>query len=140
MGMTRVSASSVRIAEHQKGPVVAVAFAGSYLPGSGGNEFAHDMVTHVSAMLDTTNAVAVLFDLRNLEYESGDAICGLVWPLREGASHFRPSAIVATGGTARALEPLLGPNWLFGIAGTKMFGAMPEAVAHLEKMLGGKAG
>jgi len=138
--MTRVRASSIRIAEHPGGPLIAVAFAGEYPPGSSGNEFARDMVSYLESTLGATNAAAVLFDFRNLDYTFGDAICALARPLRLATSRLRPSAIVASGPTAHALEPLLGPNWLFGIVGTKMFSAMPEAIAYLEEMLAREAG
>jgi hypothetical protein len=125
----------MRIAKHREGPVVAVAFAGKYPPGSGGNECARDMVSHLSSVVGETSAAAVLLDFRNLDYTYGDAICGLARPLRWTESRFRPSAIVATGATAEALEPLLGPGWLFGVVGTKMFRDMPEAIAYLEEVL-----
>ena len=55
-------------------------------------------------------------------------------PILADAS-FRPSAIVASGRTARALEPLLSPQFIFGIAGTKMFRSMPEALGRLKRVL-----
>jgi len=55
----------------------------------------------------------------------GPTVCG-----------FRPSAIVASGRTACSLEPLLGPQFVFGVAGTKMVNTIPEALNHLKHMLG----
>jgi hypothetical protein len=55
-------------------------------------------------------------------------------------SRIRPSAIVAGGRTARSLEPLLGPQFIFGAVGTRMFSTIPEALNHLEQVLGQEAG
>lgn len=138
--MSRITSTSERIAQHQNGPILAVAFAGEYPAGSEGNECAGEMVTYLRSVLSATDAAAVLFDFRDLDYTWGDAIGGLAWALRESATRFRPSAIVATGGTARALEPLLGDHFVFGVVGTKMFASMPEAIAHLESILGQETG
>ena len=140
MRMSKITASSTHIPQRDRGPIVAVTFVGDYPPGSEGNECATEMVTYVRSVLSSTNATAVLFDLRDLHYTWGDAIGGLAWALREQATNFRPSAIVASGGTARALEPLLGPQFIFGVAGTKMFGSMGEAVHHLERLLDQETG
>jgi hypothetical protein len=98
------------------------------------------MVSYLRSVLATTNAAAVLFDLRRLQYTWGDAIGGLAWALREGAARFRPSAIVASGRTARSLEPLLGPQFIFGAVGTKMFSTIPEALDHVQQVLGPQTG
>jgi hypothetical protein len=135
MEMSKVTATSEQILRQHAGSILAVAFAGKYPPGSDGNECAAEMVAYVRSVLSTTNAAAVIFDLRNLNYTWGDAICGLALALLEEHASFRPSSIVATGPTARALEPLLSPKYIFGVAGTKMFGNMPDAVGHLERVL-----
>jgi len=136
METTRLTPSFEQILHHERGPVVAVAFTGSYPPGSQGNDHAATMVAYLRYVLSATKPVAVLFDFRALEYTWGDAIGGLALALREDSTGFRPSAIVAGARTARALQPLLGPHLPFGIAGTKMLGSMPEAIAHLESALG----
>jgi hypothetical protein len=119
---------------------MAVDYDGEYPSGSAGNECAGEMVTYLRSVLSTTDAAAVIFDFRDLYYTWGDAIGGLAWALQKRATGFRPSAIVATGDTARALEPLLGEHFVFGVFGTKMFNSMPEAIAHLEGILGQETG
>jgi hypothetical protein len=120
---------------------VAVAFAGKYPPGSAGNDCAAEMVSYLRSVLATTNAAAVLFDLRWLQYTWGDAIGGLAAALlKEGTTTIRPSALVAVGRTARSLEPLLGPQFIFGMAGTRMFSTIPEALDHLKLVLGRESG
>jgi hypothetical protein len=133
--MSELTATSEQILQYDAGPLVAVAFFGKYPPGSDGNQCAAEMITYLRSVLNATAAAAILFDFRALDYTWGDAIGGLAWALRVDAATFLPSAIVATGPTARALEPLLGPKFIFGIAGTKMFGSMPEAVGYLEHVL-----
>ena len=136
MKSRKITATSEQIAQHKAGPIVTVVFAGDYPPGSEGNDCAAQMVTYLRSVLTTTNAAAVIFDLRGLQYTWGDAIGGLAWELREHAARFRPSAIVARGRTARALAPLLGPQFIFGVAGTRMFTTIPEALTHLKQLLG----
>jgi len=132
-----ITATYELVAQYDNGPIVTVAFAGNYPPGSAGNGCAAEMVSYLHSVLATTNAAAVLFDLRSLDYTWGDAIGGLAAALlsREGAARFRPSAIVASGRTAHALEPLLGPPSIFGVVGTRMFGTVPEALNHLKQLL-----
>ena len=136
MESRKITATSEQIAQHNAGPIVTVAFAGDYPAGSEGNDCAAEMVSYLRSVLTTTNAAAVLFDLRGLQYTWGDAIGGLAWELREHAARFRPSAIVASGRTARSLEPLLGPQFIFGMVGTIMFSTIPEALNHLNQQLG----
>ena len=121
------------------GPKVAVKFAGDYPPGSNGNDCAMEMVSYLRSVLATTNAAAVLFDLRALQYTWGDAIGGLAGALLERSARIRPSAIVATGRTARSLEPLVGSQTIFGVAGTRTF-SIPEALDHLKQALGQETG
>ena len=141
MESRNITASSERVAQHSAGPIVAVAFAGNYPPGSAGNDCAAEMVLYLRSVLATTNAAAVLFDLRRLRYTWGDAIGGLAAALlKEGTTPTRPSAIVAAGLTARSLEPLLGPQFIFGVAGTRMFSTIPDALNHLKQVLGQESG
>jgi hypothetical protein len=136
METRKITATSEKIAEHNSGPILVVAFAGSYPPGSAGNDCAAEMVSYVRSVLVTTNAAAVLFDLRRLQYSWGDAIGGLAYALRDGDSQrFRPSAIVAIGSTARSLEGLLGPQCIFGVIGTRMFSTIRAAVNYLQEVL-----
>jgi hypothetical protein len=94
------------------------------------------MIDYFRSVLVATNAAAVLFDFQSLQYTWGDAIGGLALPLLQaGTGHVRPSAIVAQGRTADALVPLLGPQFIFGVVGTRMFDNIPEAVEHLHRAL-----
>lgn len=136
--MSKLTATSEQILRQHGGPILAIAFAGMYPPGSEGNECAAEMVAYVRSALSTTNTAAMLFDLRNLDYTWGDAIGGLAVALMEKNASFRPSAIVAVGPTARALEPLLSRRFVIGFAGAKMFDNVPDAVSHSERVL--KAG
>lgn len=128
------SARFEQIGERPIGPLVAVAFGGTYPPGSDGNEFALEMVAFVRAVVAKTNPNAVLFDLRGLNYTWGDGICSIVTPLLK-AKRFTPSAIVASGDTARALRPFAQPRSLLGVAGAMIFETREEAVAHLNGVL-----
>src|SRR5262245_46127175 len=114
--MNNLTSLSEELFRHKSGPVLRVAFGGKYPPGSDGNGFAAEMVDYLRSVLAVSNASAILFDLRNLDYAWGDAICGLALALRKDRV-FRPSAIVAGDHAARALEPLVGPRTVFGIAG-----------------------
>jgi len=127
-----------QVLEHERGPVVAVTFPGTYRPGSEGNDDAATMVAYLRYVLSATKPAAVIFDVRDLEYSWGDGIGGLALALFERSTSFCPSAIVAVGPTARSLQPLLDRPFAFGIAGTKMFGTVPEAIAHLERALATK--
>lgn len=134
--MTGLTARYEHLAETPAGPLLAVVFGGTYAPGSEGNAFAREMVDYLRSILSDRKPAAVLFDLTALDYVWGDAIGGLAIPLmekdEESGTRFLPSAIVATGQTARALRPLLERRFVFGLAGTKLFGTRQEAVAYLE--------
>jgi hypothetical protein len=140
MKAERIKFASEQIGQHASGLIVAVSFAGNYLPGSEGNASAVEMTDYLRSVLVATNAAAVLFDFRSLQYTWGDAIGGLALALRAGTGHVRPSAIVAQGRTADALVPLLGPQFIFGVVGTRMFDNIPEAVEHLQQALAQQAG
>jgi hypothetical protein len=77
----------------------------------------------------------VIFDLLGLEYEWGNAICGLALPLVRKDRSFRPSCIVAQGKTAAALRGLLLPSTIFGLAGTQLLESAEEALGLLETRL-----
>jgi hypothetical protein len=136
----KIAATSEQVAEHNAGPILTVAFAGNYPSGSDGNNCSAEMVSYLRSILVTTNAAAVILDLRRLQYIWGDAIGGLALALGVDAPRFRPSAIVASGPTARSLEPLLGAQFIFGVVGTRMFSTIPEALNHLEQVLGQESG
>jgi hypothetical protein len=110
MESQKITATSEQVAQHKAGPIVAVAFAEDYPAGSEGNDCAAEMVSYLRSALATSNAAAVLFDLRKLQYTWGDAIGGFAWALQEHAARIRPSAIVAGGRTARSLSRYSVPN------------------------------
>jgi hypothetical protein len=114
---------------------VAVSFRGLYPPGSLGDEHAHQMRDYLAAVVAEAEPAAALLDLTALEYEFGDALGGLALPLQTRAKGCRPFCIVATGRTAEAVRPLVGPNWLIGILGGKLFETRQEAVAYLATRL-----
>ena len=128
-----------QVLEHARGPVVAVAYSGHYPPGSSGNHEARTMAAYLLYVLVATEAVAVVLDLRNLGYTWGDEINQLALALRDKGGFFRPSAILAAGPTADALRPLLDRHFVFGVAGTRMFQTMPEALDHLVGAISGRS-
>jgi hypothetical protein len=122
------------------GPIVAVNLTGTFGPGSEGNPFAVEIAGYLRSTIQQTLPVAGLFDLTELDYVWGDAIAGLAMPLmvEKDPIHFLPSAIVVTGHTAQALQWLLEPRCLFGIAGIRLFSTREEAVADLQATLSGR--
>jgi hypothetical protein len=124
-----------RIAETPKGPIVALVFRGTYRPGSAGNEFAQEMISFLNSVLADENPAAVMFDLTALDYVWGDGIARLAMPLLDKSSRSRPAAIVAIGGTAVAIKPLLQPGWLPSLAGMRLFDSRREAVAYLQRAI-----
>src|SRR2546421_9228012 len=135
LGMPLVECHHERVCESPQGPVVAVAFRGLYPPGSLGNEHVRQMRDYVAAVVAEAEPAAALLDLTALDYEWGDALAGLALPLRTGATGCRPFCIVATGRTAKAIRPLVDPNWLLGVLGGKLFETRDEAVAYLAARL-----
>lgn len=133
--MSNLSSSLEKLGDHPRGPLIAVNFSGVYPPGSAGNEFARAMVEFLRSALATTPACGVVLDLTQLDYVWGDAIGGLAIPFLAGGEVFRCAAIVATGRTARALEPLLGPNFLMGVAGMQLAETKQQALAIVEEAL-----
>jgi hypothetical protein len=97
------------------------------------------MIGFLQSILDETRAAGVIIDLTSLDYVWGDTIGGLAMPLRKGA-RVRPAVIVAAGRTADALQPLLEPNLLLGIAGVRLVRTRQEALAYLDQVLGHHAG
>lgn len=132
--MAEMTANFEQIGGGPNRPLVAVAFSGIYLPGSQGNECGLAMIDFLRSVLAKTKLAGILFDLTALDYVWGDTIAGLAMPLFEKGKGFRPSVIVATGRTARALGPLLEPRILLGLAGMKLFDSRDEALAHLQRL------
>lgn len=129
-----------RVGDRLGGSVIAVSFAGVYPPGSAGSEFGKAMIGFLQFILDETRAAGVIIDLTSLDYVWGDTIGGLAMPLREKGKRVRPAVIVAAGRTADALQSLLEPNFLLGIAGVRLVRTRQEAVAYIDRVLGHHAG
>ena len=115
--------------------IIRCSFGGLSLLGSEGNPMAGEMKRLVAEAVQDLCPAAVVFDLSDLEYSWGDAICQIVVPLMRKDGSFVPSAIVATGGTATALSPLLEPNFLLGLADSRLCPSCDEAVAYLGREL-----
>ena len=133
--MADLTTSWALVSEPGEPPVISISFRGAYPAGSEGNATADAMAAFVREVVAEAQPAAVVFDLRALTYTWGDAICGIVWPLRTERGRFRPSCLVADGPTARALRGLTGPKTLLGIAGTMLVETLPEAVTALHVLL-----
>lgn len=126
--------------EDPRGPLISIQFAGTYPAGSAGNELAHDIVEFVRSTVDELQPRAVVLDLRSLEYKTGDAIGSVAMALVKREGEFWPTTIVADGMTAKALTPLLEPNFAFGAAGMKLFATREEAIAYLHQAVDSASG
>jgi hypothetical protein len=118
-----------------RGPVVAISFRGAYPAGSQGNGHAAAMRDYIAGVVAEGAPAAVLFDLTGLQYTWGDGICSLAIPLRVGQQTFIPFCLVASEPTATKLAPLLGPSFLLGLAGGRLFPTRPEGLSYLAARL-----
>ena len=89
------------------------------------------MRDYLAAVVADLEPAAALLDLTAMDYDWGDGLAELALPLRTGTTDCRPFCIVATRRTAEAIRPLVGPNWLLGSLGGKLFETRQEAVAYL---------
>lgn len=128
--------NEVETSDHR---IIIVRFAGTYPPGSAGNDFAREMVNYLRSVLSEVAAGGVVFDLTFLEYEWGDAIGSLAFPLLRGDKP-RPAAIVAHGQTASALKPLLQEPCVLGVAGVALTESVEEAIALVESRCNSESG
>jgi GrpB-like predicted nucleotidyltransferase (UPF0157 family) len=134
--MSELASSHETVGSTPNGPIVAIAFGGTYPPGSEGNDFARQMFEFVRTLVTETKPGAVVIDLSALDYVWGDAIGTLSIPLFGTGKDFRPVAIVATGRTAKALRPLLEPRFALGLLPCMaLFESRREAVERLERAL-----
>ncbi len=131
--------SWTRVGDETRGPIILITFGGFYPPGSAGNELAARMIEFAREAMNESRAKAVIFDLFDLQYTWGDAICGLATVLLDEKQRFRPAAIIAGGRTASALEPLLAPNMFLGLAGIKLAKSGDEALLHVQQALASAA-
>lgn len=74
---------------------------------------------------------AVVFDLLDLEYRSGDAVCQLAGPLLREDGTVLPAQLVAQGPTADAIAPLLEPGFLLGLAKVALTDSLDQALREL---------
>lgn len=116
------------IGRHDDGPVLHIVFAGVYPMGSAGNPSAARMREFTAAAVLKHSPSAVVFDLLDVEYRWGDGICQIALPLRRVDGSLVPARILARGETADALAPLLGPNWLLGVAGVTRSDSLEQAL------------
>jgi hypothetical protein len=126
--------------DHPRGPVIVVRYGGVYASGSEGDSSAKAMFAFLQSVVAETRPAGVILDLTGLEYEWGDGIAALALALHEPGKGFRPAVFVATGRTAEAMQPLLAPSFLPGIAGMKLVHTREEAVALLNRALDGRQG
>lgn len=118
----------------QRDGIVTIGFEGLYPAGSDGNDFAAFMAGHARKIIADTNPEGVIFDLSRLHYEWGDAIGQLAFALHDPANGtVRPGVVVATGSTARVLEPLFAPNFVFGALGVALVGTHAEALRRIQR-------
>jgi hypothetical protein len=135
------SDSSV-LSETAKGPIVGIAFRGTYPPGSAGNPMAAVMRQYVEEGLALHQPAAILFDLTQLDYVWGDAVSRIALPIlqqRQIAPATCPVCVVAAGKTAEALKPLFAPTFFFGIARAQLAGSIDEGLRILAEAMGATA-
>ena len=115
------------------GSIIHFKFKGIYPPGSQGNPTASQMIEYIEKVLTNYNCIGVIFNLLELNYIYGDAICGIVKPLWTDKG-ITPSCIIAKGKTAMAIEPLLGSHFLLGLAGCKLFRSYEDGIYYLKSL------
>jgi hypothetical protein len=130
-----VLCESTPLLRTDRGAIVEVAFTGRFDTGSHGNSDANEMAEYVLGVVKNDRPAAVLFNLRNLQYEFGDAIGGIALPLMAKGKSAIPACFVAGDTTARALQWFFQKNAIFGIAGFKMFADLDEAIAFLKERI-----
>ena len=131
-----IQGRSSTLAETNEGRIVEISFSGTYPPGSFGNEHAARMMELAKGMIARDPPRAVLFNLRDLNYVWGDAICSLAWAIADSERRtFLPACVYAQGRTASALVALFEKGWLFEFAGMKLFRDRAEAESYLRTRL-----
>ena len=133
--MINLQSQSCVLVKTERGSIIQISFSGDYPPGSAANDVARAMETAVTKALREFAPVAVIFDLSNLRYVWGDAICTIFMPLRKRTRDFDflPSCVVAQGETRKALTRLMAPNCVPGIAKSMLFPEIEQALEHLIK-------
>ena len=126
-----VLCKSRSLVETDQGPIWEIAFAGRFGDGSHGNSDAKVMMAYVTRVVKNDRPTAVVFNLSNLQYEFGDAIGGIVFPLILKGKSVIPACFVANGTTAKALQWFFQKNMIFGFAGFKLFSDRERGIAFL---------
>ncbi len=124
-----------RVAEHPRGALIAVRFAGTYRCEE---TFSRAMSEFLRAAIAEANAAGVIIDLTALDFGSGEDVAGLgalVMPLSKTGGEFRASAVVASERSARELRWLFEPNIILGVAGMKLCRDLDEALERVKSAL-----
>lgn len=132
----KLDSSWERVAEHPRGALIAVRFAGTYRCEE---TFCRAMSEFLRSAIAEANAAGVIIDLTALDFGSGDDVAGLgalVMPLSQIGGEFRPSAVVASERSARELKWLFEPNIILGVAGMKLYRDRDEALERVKSALG----
>ena len=114
--------------------ILSLSYRGIYPYGSKGNEIARFMSNYTLEAYRQYLPKAILFDLSDLDYEWGDAICGLVQVIireRHELSLSIPTCVLAQGGTYESLKPLFESGFLFTYTGTELIAKRDVAISYL---------
>lgn len=131
-----LDASWETVAEHSRGGLIVVRFAGTY---TSDGSFSRKMGEFLRSAITTANAAAVIIDLSRLDFGSGGDVAGLgalVMPLMQTEGGVTPAAVVANERSVQELKWLFEPNMILGVAGMKLFRDRDEALAHVQSALG----
>lgn len=124
----------------EAGPIIEICFAGRYPPGSFGNDHANEMRMATLAAVQAHQPVAVLFNMRSLNYVWGDSILNIIHPLFDRETKtILPSCIFSSGRTSTALEEIFRISGISAMAGLEMFRDREEAFEKLKKRVGEEA-
>jgi hypothetical protein len=115
-----------------QGPILEIAFLGKHRDGDG-----HDMADRVKDILDAKQPAAVVLNMLNFKYRTGNDIGGIfqVFYYRAEAGN-RPGCILADGDTKRSIVSLLGRAFEQSF-GVEYFAEISDALVHLRRKLGG---
>jgi hypothetical protein len=131
----KVDARWRRVADHAEGALIDVRFGGTYTSDGFASR---EMAEVLGSAITHENAAAVIIDLTELEFHSGDDLGGLgalAMPLARAGGDLRLAAVVASERGADQLKWLFEPNMILGVAGMKLFRRRDEALAHLRTAL-----
>ena len=119
-----------------QGNIVHILFSGFYPSGGRGNKHATEMSKYVQEVVNSEQPAAVLLDLRDLDYDFGDALGGIVLPTIEKETRKQiPSCVLAHKSQRRSLKWFFEPNVVWGLLGLKLFHTLSDAIEHLRSEL-----